>query len=99
VSDTLNLSQEGEREIFGPKLATQAEEKVRVIRKNLEATQAKQTSYHDKRRKLLQFEVGDHVYIKVSPSKGVQRFGIKGKLALAILDLMWTSSLQAKDTP
>jgi hypothetical protein len=44
--------------------------------------QAKQKSYHDKRRKPLQFEVGEHVYLKVSSTKGVQRFGIKGKLAL-----------------
>jgi hypothetical protein len=59
----------------------EAEDKVRVIKKNLEAAQAMQKSYHDKRRKLLQFKVGDHVYLKVSPTKGVQRFGIKGKLA------------------
>jgi hypothetical protein len=77
----LNWSQAGEREIFGPDLVLEAEEKVRVIKKNLEAAQARQKSYHDKRRKPLQFEVGDHVYLKVSPIKGVQRFGIKGKLA------------------
>jgi hypothetical protein len=77
----LNWSQAGVREIFGPDLVLEAEEKVRVIKKNLEAAQAKQKSYHDKRRKPLQFEVGDHVYLKVSPTKGVQRFGIKGKLA------------------
>jgi hypothetical protein len=77
----LNWSQTGEREIFGPDLVLEAEEKVRVIKKNLEAAQARQKSYHDKRRKPLQFEVGDHVYLKVSPTKGVQRFGIKGKLA------------------
>jgi hypothetical protein len=77
----LNWSQAGEREIFGPNLVLEAEEKVRVIKKNLEAAQARQKSYHDKRRKPLQFEVGDHVYLKVSPTKGVQRFGIKGKLA------------------
>jgi hypothetical protein len=77
----LNWSQAGEREIFGPDLVLEAEEKVRVIKKNLEVSQARQKSYHDKRRKPLQFEVGDHVYIKVSPTKGVQRFGIKGKLA------------------
>jgi hypothetical protein len=47
----------------------------------LEGAQAKQKSYHDKRRKPLKFKVGEHVYLKVSPSKGVQRFGIKGKLA------------------
>jgi hypothetical protein len=62
-------------------LVLEAEAKVRVITKNLEAAQARQKSYHDKRRKHLQFEVGDHVYLKVSPTKGVQRFGIKGKLA------------------
>jgi hypothetical protein len=77
----MNWSQAGEREIFGPDLVLEAEEKVRVIKKNLDAAQAKQKSYHDKRRKPLQFEVGAHVYLKVSPTKGVQRFGIKGKLA------------------
>jgi hypothetical protein len=77
----LNWSQVGEREIFGPDLVLEAEEKVRVIKKNLEAAQARQKSCHDKRRKPLQFEVGDHVYLKVSPTKGVQRFVIKGKLA------------------
>jgi hypothetical protein len=77
----LNWSQVGEREIFGPGLVLEAEEKVRTIKKNLEAAQARQKSYHDKRRKPLQFEAGDHVYLKVSPTKGVQRFGIKGKLA------------------
>jgi hypothetical protein len=77
----LNWSQAGEREVFGPDLVLEAKEKVRVIKKNLEAAQARQKSYHDKRRKPLQFEVGDHVYLKVSPTKGVHRFGIKGKLA------------------
>jgi hypothetical protein len=77
----LNWSQLGDRENFGPDLVSEAESKVKVIRKNLEAAQARQKSYHDKRRKPLQFEVGDYVYLKVSPMKGVQRFGIKGKLA------------------
>jgi hypothetical protein len=60
---------------------TEAERKVKLIRKNLEAAQARQKSYHDKRRRPLQFKVGDFVYLKVSPTKGLQRFGIKGKLA------------------
>jgi hypothetical protein len=67
----LNWSQAREREIFGPNLVLEAGDKVRVIKKNLEAAQARQKSYHDKRRKPLQFEVGDHVYLKVSPTKGV----------------------------
>jgi hypothetical protein len=77
----LNWSQAGEREIFGPDLVLEAEEKVKIIRRNQEAAQARQKSYHNKRRKPLHFEVRDHVYLKVSPIKRVQRFGIKGKLA------------------
>jgi hypothetical protein len=77
----LNWSQPGEREIFGADLVSEAERKVKMIKMNLEAAQTRQKSYRDKRRKPLQFEVGDFVYLKVSPTKGVQRFGIKGKLA------------------
>jgi len=47
----------------------------------MKAAQACQKSYADKRRKLIEFAVGDHVYLKVSPIKGVQRFGVKCKLA------------------
>jgi hypothetical protein len=42
----------------------------------------RQKSYHDKGTAPRHFEVGDYVYLKVSPTKGVQRFGVKGKLAL-----------------
>jgi hypothetical protein len=49
----LNWSQAGEREIFGPDLVLEVEAKVRIIKKNLEAAQARQKSYHDKRRKPL----------------------------------------------
>ena len=56
-------------------------DKVKVIQTNLKAAQSRQKSYADKRRKPLQFEVGDHVYLRVSPTKGVQRFGLNGKLA------------------
>jgi len=81
-------SQTGERKIFGPDLVTKAENKVKIIQANLKAAQSRQKRYVDKRRKPLQFEVGDHVYLRVSPTKGVQRFGLKGKLAPAILDLL-----------
>ena len=56
----------------------EAEEKVKLIQENLRAAQSRQKSYFDKRRKPLRFKVGDHVYLRVSPTKGVQRFGIKG---------------------
>jgi hypothetical protein len=64
----LNWSQTGEREIFGPDLVTEAEEKVKIIRNNLKAAQSRQKSYADKRRKPIQFEVGDFVYLRVSPT-------------------------------
>jgi hypothetical protein len=77
----LSLSETSERKIFGPDLVVEAEDKVRVIQTNLKTTQSRQKSYVDRRRKPLQFQIGDFVYLRVSPTKGVQRFGIKGKLA------------------
>jgi len=58
----------------------EAEQQVYTIQQNLEAAQARQKSYADKRKKPIEFAVGDHVYLKVSPMKGVQRFGVKRKL-------------------
>ena len=77
----MSWSQTGERKNFGPDLVTEAENKVNVIQANLKAAQSRQKSYANKRRKPLQFKVRDHVYLRVSPTKGVQRFGLKGKLA------------------
>jgi hypothetical protein len=77
----LNWSQAGERKFFGPDLVKEAEEKVKVIRENLRAAQMRQKSYHDKGKASGQYQVGEKVYLKVSPTKGVQRFGVKGKLA------------------
>jgi hypothetical protein len=77
----LSWSETGERQIFGPDLVTEAEDKVKLIQTNLKAAQSRQKSYVDQRRKPLQFQVGDYVYLRASPTKGVQRFGIKGKLA------------------
>jgi hypothetical protein len=67
--------------MFGSDIVTEAEEKVKQIQANILAAQSRQKSYTDKRRSPLEFEVGDHVYLRVSPIKGVRRFGIKGKLA------------------
>jgi hypothetical protein len=52
-----------------------------MIRENLRAAQMRQKSYHDKAKAPREFEVGNYVYLKVSPTKGVQHFGVKGKLA------------------
>ncbi|WVZ52391.1 hypothetical protein U9M48_003455 [Paspalum notatum var. saurae] len=77
----LNWSEPDERVIFSSDLVTQAEEQVRFIHSNLKRAQSRQKSYSDKRRRPLVFEEGDHVYLRVSPMKGVYRFGVKGKLA------------------
>jgi hypothetical protein len=77
----LNWSEAGERTLFGLDLVKDAEERVQVIRENLKMAQMGQKSYHDKGTAPRHFEVGDYVYLKVSPTKGVQRFGVKGKLA------------------
>jgi hypothetical protein len=77
----LSWSETGERKNFGPDLVVEAENKVKVIQANLKTAQSRQRSYADRRRKPLQFQVGDFVYLRVSPTKGVQHFGIKGKLA------------------
>jgi hypothetical protein len=67
--------------VFKPDLVKEIEEKVQHIRHNLREAQARQKKYVDKRRRPLVFQVGDHVYLKVSPMKGVSRFEVKGKLA------------------
>jgi hypothetical protein len=53
-----------------------------MIRENLKVAQSRQKSYADKRRRDLIFEIGDFVYLKISPMRGTRRFQIKGKLAL-----------------
>jgi hypothetical protein len=59
----------------------EANEKVKQIQANILAAQSCQKSYADKRHNTLELEVGDHVYLRVSPMKGACRFGIKGNLA------------------
>jgi hypothetical protein len=84
----LNWSEAGGRTLFVPDLVKDAEAKVQVIRENLKMAQMRQKCYHDKGTAPRHFEVGDYVYLKVSPTKGVQRFGVKGKLARSTLDPM-----------
>ncbi|GKA92250.1 putative reverse transcriptase domain-containing protein [Tanacetum coccineum] len=67
--------------LIGPELVQETTDKVVVIKEKLKAARDRQKSYADNRRKSLEFEVGDHVMLKVSPWKGMVRFGKKGKLA------------------
>ena len=59
----------------------ETEDKVKQIQSNLKIAQSQQKSYADRRWKPLVFNKGDFVYLKVSPMKGVNRFGVKEKLA------------------
>jgi hypothetical protein len=77
----LHWDQPGERQVFGREILPEAEENIRMVRENLKAAQSRQRSYADTRRRKLSFEVGDYVYLKVSPIRGTKRFGVKGKLA------------------
>ena len=54
---------------------------VQAVRENLRIAQSRQKSYADGKRRDLTFSVGDHVYLKVSPMRGIRRFNVKGKLA------------------
>ena len=54
---------------------------MRIVQENLRVAQSRQRSYADVRRRDLSFKVDDHVYLKVSPMRGIRRFNMKGKLA------------------
>ena len=71
----------GESSITGPNLIRDTSEKVSLIRQRLLTAQSWQKSYTDVRRRSLEFEVRDHVFLKVMPKRGVVRFGKRGKLS------------------
>ncbi|GJR25822.1 putative reverse transcriptase domain-containing protein [Tanacetum coccineum] len=71
----------GESQLIGPEIVQEMTKKIVQIKERLKTARSRQKSYADKRRKPLEFQVGDRVLLKVSPWKGVVRFGKKGKLA------------------
>ena len=74
-------SEVGERKLLGPEIVQMTADQIKVIQERLRSAQSRQKSYADNRRRDLEFEVGDRVFLRVSPWKGVIRFGKKGKLA------------------
>jgi hypothetical protein len=74
----LNWVEPKERRFYGIDFVNEAEKKVHIIQQNMKAAQSCQKSYADKRRRLLEFQVSDYVYLKVTPMKKKQ-FGIKKK--------------------
>ncbi|GJY89100.1 putative reverse transcriptase domain-containing protein [Tanacetum coccineum] len=81
VEFSYNNTEVGEGQLIGPELVQETTDKISQIKDRLKAARDHQKSYADKRRKPLEFSVGDHVWLKVSPWKGVVRFRKKGKLA------------------
>ncbi|GJT71566.1 putative reverse transcriptase domain-containing protein [Tanacetum coccineum] len=74
-------SEVGDAQLTGPELIREMTEMIVQIKNRLLAARSRQKSYADVRRKPLEFEVGDKVMLKVSPWKGVVRFGKRGKLS------------------
>jgi hypothetical protein len=79
---------EGQTQVCGrtqitnrPDILLEAEENIKMVRENLKIAQSRQRSYADTRRRELSFEVGNFVFLEVSPIRGVRRFGVKGKIA------------------
>ncbi|KAL0541249.1 hypothetical protein IC582_021291 [Cucumis melo] len=71
----------GEQRLMGPELVQSTNEAIQKIRSRMHTAQSRQKSYADVRRKDLEFEIGDKVFLKVAPMKGVLRFERRGKLS------------------
>ena len=67
--------------LLGPYMILDAIRKVQLVQDKMRAAQSRQKSYANNRRRELKFDVGDHVFLKISPFKRVMRFGQRGKLS------------------
>nr|GEW42874.1 reverse transcriptase domain-containing protein [Tanacetum cinerariifolium] len=77
---TIDFGKVGEAQILGPELIQETTEKIVQIKQRMQAARDRQKSYADLKRKPMEFQVGDKFMLKVSPWKGVVRFGKRGKL-------------------
>ena len=75
----------GEKQFIGPKIVQEMADKVKGIRDRLKADQDRQKIYADKKQRSIEFQVADRVMLKVSPWKGIIRFGKRGKLSPRLL--------------
>ena len=71
----------GDSQLTRPDIVQETTDKIKTIQERLKAARDRQKSYADNRKKPLEFQVGDKVLLKVSPWKGLLRFGKKGKLS------------------
>nr|GEV71679.1 putative reverse transcriptase domain, ribonuclease H-like domain, aspartic peptidase domain protein [Tanacetum cinerariifolium] len=70
----------GDTQLIGPEIIHETTEKIVQIRQHLQAMRDRQRSYANVRRKPLEFQAGDRVMLKISPRKGIIRYGKRGKL-------------------
>ncbi|MCI29501.1 hypothetical protein A2U01_0050710, partial [Trifolium medium] len=63
----------GENVIIGAEIVQETTEKIKMIREKMKASQSRQKSYHDRRKKDLEFQEGDHVFLRVTSTTGVGR--------------------------
>ena len=70
----MNWSEVGERRLYGSKLVQEAEEKVDQIHQSLSAAQERYKAYANDHTRKMDYQVGDYVYLKVTPFEGTQRF-------------------------
>ncbi|XP_050908062.1 uncharacterized protein LOC127121651 [Lathyrus oleraceus] len=81
----------GESDMVGPEIVQQTTHKIKMIREKMKVSQSRQKSYHDMRRKSLEFEVHDHVFLRVTPVTGVGRALESRKLTLRFIGPYQTS--------
>ena len=77
----IHWDETGERKYLGPESVQKTNEAIEKIRARMLTAQSRQKSYADPKRRNVEFQVGDYVFLRVSPWKGVRRFGKKGKLS------------------
>nr|GFD19014.1 reverse transcriptase domain-containing protein [Tanacetum cinerariifolium] len=86
----------GEAQILGSELIQETTEKIVLIKERMQAARDRQKSYTDLKRKPMEFQVGDKVILKVSPWKGVVRFGKRG---MPLDGLHFDDKLQCVEEP
>ena len=72
---------EGLRQLEGPEIIQISVDKIQIVKQCMKAAQDRQKSYADFHRRDIEYAVGDKVFLKVSPWKGILRFGKHGKLS------------------
>ena len=77
----LYWDKEGIEILEGPEIVQITTDKIDIMKSKLKAAQDQQKSYSDKHRREIEYQVGDKVFLRVSPWKGIMRFGNKGKLS------------------